>query len=188
MDAFINSKIPTFSLQAYHDGVFKIITEKDVLGKWSILFFYPADFSPVCLSELTGLAEKQDEFHRMGIEIFAISTDSHFVHKAWHNESVEIQNIKFPMLGDRSGSLCYALGVMAEEESAINPSSFIVNPEGEIKIAEMYDEKVIRDPNELIRKVKAAIFIAEHPGEACPAKWQEGDETLRPSIDLIGKI
>lgn len=188
MESIINSHIPPFSLQAYHDGIFKILTEKDILGKWSILFFYTADFSPICFTELMGLVEIQDELHKMGVEIFAISTDSQFVHKAWHNESTDIQKIQFPMLGDRSGSLCYALGVMPEEEGAINPSSFIVNPEGEIKIAELYDENVVRAPNELMRKLKAAIFIAEHPGEACPAKWNEGDETLKPSIDLIGKI
>ncbi|NDV81253.1 redoxin domain-containing protein [Bacteroides sp. 51] len=188
MESIINSHIPPFSLQAYHDGIFKIITEKDVLGKWSILFFYPADFSPVCFNELMGLVEIQDELYQMGGEIYAISTDSQFVHKAWHNESADIQKIQFPMLGDRAGSLCNALGVMAEEESAINPSTFIVNPEGLIKIAEFYNKNVIRLPNELMRKLKAAIFIAAHPGEACPAKWNEGDETIRPSIDLIGKI
>lgn len=188
MDSIINSRIPSFTVQAYHEGMFKIITENDMLGKWSVLFFYQADFSPTGFTELMGLVEKQDEFHQMGVEIFAVSTDSQFVHKAWHNESTDIQKIKFPMLADRSGSLCYALGVMGEEEDAIHPTSFIVNPEGEIKVAEHYDDSVMRDPNELMRKVKAAIFIAEHPGEVCPARWQEGDETIKPSIDLVGKI
>lgn len=188
MESIINSHIPPFSLQAYHDGVFKLFTEKDVLGKWSILFFYPADFSPHCFIELTGLVEIQDELHQMGVEIFAISTDSHFVHKAWHNNSAAIREINFPMLGDRSGDLCYALGVMAEDETCIHPSSFIANPEGKIKIAELYDEHVVRMPNELMRKLKAALFVAAHPGEVCPAKWNDGDESVKPSIDLIGKF
>jgi len=188
MDAIINSHIPPFALQAYDKGVFKQITDKDLSGKWSILFFYPADFSPNCFTELMGLVEIQDELHRMGVEIFAVNTDSHFVHKAWHNESTDIQKIQFPMLGDRTGNLCYAMGVMAEDESIIHPSTFIISPEGEIKIAEFYDNNVVRDSKELMRKVKAAIFVAEHPGEACPARWNEGDETIRPSIDLVGKI
>lgn len=188
MESIINSRIPSFTLQAYHEGEFKTITEKELLGKWSILFFYPADFSPACFTELMGLVEKQDEFHQMGVEIFTISTDSHFVHKAWHNESVDIQKIQFPMLADRSGSFCYALGVMAEDESTIHPTSFIVNPEGVIKIAEFYDDNVVREANELMRKTKAAIFVTEHPGEVCPARWNEGEETIKPSIDLIGKI
>lgn len=188
MDSVINSHIPSFSLQAYHDGVLKEITENDVLGKWSILFFYRADFSSTSYNELIDLASRQDEFHQMDVEILAINTDSHFVHKAWHNESAEIRQIKFPMLGDRSGSLCQDLGVLSDEENGIYPATFIVNPRGEIKIAEMFDGNVQRRASEIMRKVKAAIFVAEHPGEVCPAKWQEGDETIKPSIDLIGKI
>jgi len=173
---------------AYHDGVFKLITEKEVLGKWSILFFYSADFSPLCAKELTSLATKQDEFNQMDVQIFAINTDSHFVHKAWFDRSKDIQKIRFPMLGDRSGSFCQAIGAMNEQSTIVHPATFVANPAGEIKVAEMYDASIEREASELMRKVKAAIFIAEHPGEACPASWQEGDETLKPSMDLIGKI
>lgn len=188
MDAIINSTIPPFSLLGYQDGVFKTVTEKEVLGKWSILFFYSADFSPSCATELASLAGKQDEFEQMNVRIFAINTDSHFVHKAWVDRSVEIQNIRFPMLGDRSGAFCRAIGAMNESETILYPTTFVANPEGEIMIAEMYDEGIEREASELMRKVKAAIFVAEHPGEACPASWQEGDESLKPSMDLIGKI
>lgn len=188
MDSIINSCIPSFSLLTYHDGMFKMLTEKDVLGKWSILFFYSSDFSPACEAELTSLAEKQEEFDQMNVQIFAISTDSHYVHKAWCDRSKRIQDIQFPMLGDRSGTFCRALGAMSEEGTDLNPTTFVTNPVGEIKIAEMYDSHVNRKANELMRKVKAAIFVAEHPGESCPANWQEGDQTLKPSIDLIGKF
>jgi len=188
MDSIINSTIPGFSLQAYHEGAFKIITNKDVLGKWTILFFYPADFSFICPTELEDLANKQEEFKNMGIEIYSISTDSHFVHKAWHDHSECIQKINFPMLSDPSGAFCRALGVMIEDKGIADRATFVVSPEGKIKIAEMHDDKIGRNADELMRKVKAAIFVSKHPGEVCPAKWQEGDPTLKPSIDLVGKI
>lgn len=188
MKSIINSQLPSFSLQAYHNGAFKTVTEKDVLGKWSVLFFYPADFAPTALTELTGLTEIQEKLHDMGIQIFAVSADSWLVHKAWYNHSAEIQKIAFPMLADRVGTLSLALGIMSEEDNAITPSSLIINPEGEIKVAGLYDQSVVRTPDELMRKLKAAIFVANNPDEVCPAKWNEGYETLKPTMDLIGKI
>lgn len=186
MSSIIHLRIPPFSISTYHNGIFKTLTEKDVLGKWSIFFFYPSDFSPICEVELAGLAEKQEEFNRMNVRIFAITTDSHFVHKAWCDRSKKIQTVRFPMLSDRPGNFCRALGAMSDDGTVLIPTTLVANPEGEIKIAEMYDISVVRKANELLRKVKAAIFIAEHPGEACPANWQEGDQTIKPSIDLIG--
>lgn len=188
MDSIINSLVPVFSLQAYHNGEFNVITNKSLFGKWSILYFYPADFSPVTPSGLLELAQTQKEFQAIGCEVYTISTDSHFVHKAWHDLSAEIQNTTFPMLADPSGSLCRALGVMKEEEGVAAPSTFVANPEGKIKLVEIHDECISFSANELMRKVKAAIFLSNNPGEVCPAKWTEGEPTLKPSIDLVGKI
>lgn len=188
MDSIINSQIPDFSLQAYHEGTFKTITNKDLLGKWSILFFYPADFSFICPTELINLAEKEEEFRKMGVEIYSVSTDSQFVHKAWHDHSPGIRQIHFPMLSDTTGGLCRALGAMIEDKGMAVRATFVANPEGKIKIVEMHDDSIGRNASELMRKVKAAIFVAEHPGEVCPAKWKEGDPTIKPSIDLVGKI
>jgi peroxiredoxin (alkyl hydroperoxide reductase subunit C) len=188
METIINSQMPEFKVQAYHNGEFKTISSKDVLGKWAIFFFYPADFTFVCPTELVDMAEKYDQFKAMGVEIYSVSTDSHFVHKAWQDASESIRKIKYPMLADHTGVLSRAFGVMSEEDGMAYRGTFVVNPEGKIKIVEMNDNGIGRNADELLRKVEAAQFIAANPGEVCPAKWKKGGETLKPSIDLVGKI
>ena len=178
MQTIINSQLPEFSVQAFQNGQFKTVTDKDVKGKWGIFFFYPADFTFVCPTELVDMAEKYEQFQAMGVEIYSVSTDSHFVHKAWHDASESIRKIKYPMLADPTGALSRAFGVMIEEEGMAYRGTFVVNPEGHIG----------RDANELLRKVEAAQFVATHTGEVCPAKWKKGEATLKPSIDLVGKI
>lgn len=188
MESIINSQIPQFSVQAYQDGKFKTVTSEDVKGKWAIFFFYPADFTFVCPTELVDMAEKYDKFQAMGVEIYSVSTDSHFVHKAWHDTSESIRKIKYPMLADPTGVLSRAFGVMIEEDGMAYRGTFLVNPEGKIKIVEIHDNNIGRDAEELLRKVEAARFVAEHKDEVCPAKWKKGQATLKPSIDLVGKI
>lgn len=188
MNSLINSQIPEFSLQAYHNGAFRLITHNELRGKWAILFFYPTDFSQASPTELINLAEMQKEFRSINVEIYAINTDSHFVHKAWYDLSPRIQHIDFPLLSDPLGKLCRALGVMNEEEGVAHCATFVANPDGEIKIAEFCDQRIHRHADELMRKVKAAIFVAANPGEVCPAKWHEGEPALTPSINLVGKI
>jgi peroxiredoxin (alkyl hydroperoxide reductase subunit C) len=188
MEAIINSQLPEFNVQAYHQGNFKSISSNDVLGKWAIFFFYPADFTFVCPTELVDMAEKYPLFQQMGIEVYSVSTDSHFVHKAWHDASESIRKIQYPMLADPTGVLTRAFGVMIEEEGMAYRGTFVVNREGKIKIAEINDNGIGRNADELLRKVEAAQFIAKNPGEVCPAKWKKGSETLKPSIDLVGKI
>ena len=180
MEAVINSKLPEFKVQAFQNGNFKTVTNEDVLGKWAIFFFYPADFTFVCPTELVDMAEKYEQFKSMGVEIYSVSTDSHFVHKAWHDASETIRKIQYPMLADPTGALSRAFGVMI--------GTFLVNPEGKIKVAEIHDNNIGRDASELLRKVEAAQFVASHDGEVCPAKWKKGEATLKPSIDLVGKI
>ena len=173
MEPILNSQLPEFSVQAFHNGAFKTVTNNDLKGKWAILFFYPADFTFVCPTELVDMAEKYDQFKAMGVEIYSVSTDSHFVHKAWHDASESIRKIQYPMLADPTGALSRALGVYIEEEGMAYRGTFVVNPEGKIKV---------------LRKVEAAQFVASHDGEVCPAKWKKGESTLKPSIDLVGKI
>ena len=188
MEPIINSRLPEFKLQAFHDGSFKTVTNDDLKGKWAILFFYPADFTFVCPTELVDMAEHYERFQAMGVEVYSVSTDSHFVHKAWHDASESIRKIKYPMLADPTGLLSRAFGVMIEEDGMAYRGTFLVNPEGRVKIAEIQDNSIGRNADELLRKVEAAIFVANHPNEVCPAKWKQGTETLKPSIDLVGKI
>lgn len=188
MTTLINSKVPEFKAQAYVKNDFKTITQDDLKGKWSIFFFYPADFTFVCPTELGDVADKYDELQKMGVEVYSVSTDTHFTHKAWHDTSETIKKIKFPMLADPTGYLSRAFGVHIEEEGLAYRGTFLVDPEGRIKIAEVHDNGIGRNAEELVRKVQAAQFVAEHPNEVCPAKWRPGDKTLKPGLDLVGKI
>ena len=188
MESIINTRIPEFKVQAYHNGEFKTITDKDVLGKWAIFFFYPADFTFVCPTELEDMAEKYEQFKKLGVEIYSVSTDSHFVHKAWHDTSDSIKKIQYPMLADPTGVLTRAFGVMIENDGMAYRGTFVANPEGMIKLVEIQDNSIGRNAEELLRRVEAAQFVATHDGEVCPAKWKQGQATLKPSIDLVGKI
>jgi peroxiredoxin (alkyl hydroperoxide reductase subunit C) len=186
--SYINKKIPEFKTEAFVDGGFKTITSDDVKGKWAIFCFYPADFTFVCPTELGDLADHYEELKSIDVEVYSVSTDTHFVHKAWYDASETIRKIKFPMLGDPTGKITRGFDVMIEEEGLALRGTFVVNPEGEIKVAEIHDLGIGRDASELVRKVKAAQYVANNDGEVCPAKWQPGEETLKPSLDLIGKI
>lgn len=188
MQSIINAQAPEFKVQAYHNGEFKTVSSADIAGKWAIFFFYPADFTFVCPTELVDLAEQYEKFQAQGVEVFSVSTDTHFTHKAWHDASDSIKKIKYPMLADPTGVLTRGFGVHIEEEGLAYRGTFLVNPEGKIKIAEIQDNSIGRNADELLRKVEAALFVASHDGEVCPAKWKQGAETLKPSIDLVGKI
>jgi len=135
METIINSQLPEFNVQAYHNGGFQSVSNEDLKGKWSIFFFYPADFTFVCPTELADMADKYAQFQEMGVEVYSVSTDTHFTHKAWHDASESIKKIKFPMLADPTGKLTRAFGVMIEEAGMAYRGTFVVNPEGKIKIA-----------------------------------------------------
>ncbi|HXE18283.1 alkyl hydroperoxide reductase subunit C [Castellaniella sp. UC4442_H9] len=186
--SLINTKIKPFKATAYHDGKFVEVTEQSVAGKWSVFVFYPADFTFVCPTELEDLADHYAEFKKLGVEVYSVSTDTHFAHKAWHDTSDAISKVSYPMLGDPTQVLARNFDVLIEEEGVALRGTFVVNPAGEIKVLEIHDNGIGRDATELLRKVKAAQYIAAHPGEVCPAKWEEGAKTLTPSLDLVGKI
>ena len=186
--SLINSEIKPFKAKAYHGGQFVDLTEASVKGKWSVFFFYPADFTFVCPTELADLAEKYDELKSMGVEVYSVSTDTHFTHKAWHDTSDTIKKIRYPLVGDPTHVLARNFEVLIEAKGLADRGTFVVDPNGRIQIVELNASGVGRDAGELLRKVKAAQYVASHPGEVCPAKWKEGDKTLAPSLDLVGKI
>jgi peroxiredoxin (alkyl hydroperoxide reductase subunit C) len=164
------------------------VTDEDLKGKWSVVFFYPADFTFVCPTELEDLADHYEELQKLGVEVYSVSTDTHFTHKAWHDSSETINKIQYPMIGDPTGTITRNFGVMIEEDGLAERGTFVLDPEGKIQIVEITAGGIGRDASELVRKIKAAQYIAAHPGEVCPAKWKEGEATLAPSLDLVGKI
>jgi peroxiredoxin (alkyl hydroperoxide reductase subunit C) len=186
--SYINSTVKPFTAQAYHKGKFVTVTDQDLKGKWSVVFFYPADFTFVCPTELGDLADVYAEFQKIGVEIYSVSTDTHFTHKAWHDSSDTIGRIKYPMIGDPAGVITRNFGVMIEAEGLADRGTFVIDPEGRIQVVEITAGGIGRDARELLRKVKAAQYVASHPGEVCPAKWKEGEATLKPTLDLVGKI
>ncbi|HQQ74802.1 MAG TPA: alkyl hydroperoxide reductase subunit C [Pseudomonadales bacterium] len=188
MSSLINTTIKPFAAEAYHNGKFVPVTDADLKGKWSVVVFYPADFTFVCPTELGDLADNYAEFQKLGVEVYSVSTDTKFCHKAWHDTSDTIKKINYPMVGDPTGVITRNFGVMIEEAGLALRGTFVINPEGVIKVCEIHDLGIGRDASELLRKVKAAQYVASHDGEVCPAKWKEGEATLKPSLDLVGKI
>lgn len=186
--SLINKEIADFTVQSYQNNSFAPVSKKDVLGKWSVFFFYPADFTFVCPTELEDLANKYEEFKKIGCEIYSVSCDTHFVHKAWHDASKTIQKIQYPMLADPSTTLARAFDVLIEDAGITERGTFIVNPEGKIVSYEIVAGNIGRNADELFRRVQALQFVAEHGDEVCPAKWQPGAKTLKPSLDLVGAI
>ncbi len=186
----LNTKIKPFTATAFKAGEkdFFQVTDEDVMGKWSVFFFYPADFTFVCPTELGDLADHYDEFQKRDVEIYSVSTDTHFTHKAWHESSETIGKIKYTMLGDQMGTITRNFDCMREEMGLADRGTFLVDPDGVIQAMEMTAEGIGRDAESLLDKVKAAQYVRNNPGQVCPAAWKEGEETLAPSLDLVGKI
>ncbi len=186
--SMIQKDVSDFSVQAYYNNEFQTVTKKDILGKWSVFFFYPADFTFVCPTELEDLADHYEKFQGIGCEIYSVSCDSHFVHKAWHDASATIKKIKYPMLADPTGALARDFDVMIEADGMAERGTFIINPEGKIVAYEVLAGNVGRNADELFRRVQASQFVAQNDGEVCPAKWKPGEKTIKPSLDLVGLL
>ncbi len=184
----INEKVPEFKVKAFHEGKIKTINSSDLDKKWYVLFFYPADFTFVCPTELEELADNYEKFKDMNVEILSVSTDTEFVHKAWHDHSPAIKKVQFPMLADPTGKLSKMFETYIDEEGVSLRGTFIIDPEGILKAYEVHDNSIGRNAKELIRKIEAAQFVREHGGEVCPASWTKGKDTLKPGLDLVGKI
>ncbi|GEN23674.1 peroxiredoxin [Halomonas cupida] len=186
--SLINTEVKPFNATAFHNGEFVDVTEESLKGKWNIFFFYPADFTFVCPTELGDLADNYEEFQKLGVEIYSVSTDTHFTHKAWHDSSETIGKLQYPMLADPTLQISRNFEVLIEEAGLAERGTFVIDPEGKIQIVEINAGNIGRNAEELLRKVKAAQYVAANPNEVCPAKWKEGEETLAPSLDLVGKI
>jgi NADH-dependent peroxiredoxin subunit C len=186
--ALINSEIKPFRATAYKSGEFVDVSDADVKGKWAIFFFYPADFTFVCPTELGDLADRYAELQGLGVEVYSVSTDTHFSHKAWHDTSDTIGKIDYFMIGDPTTQISQNFDVLREGQGLADRGTFLIDPDGIIQVMEITAEGVGRNATELVRKVKAAQYVRNHPGEVCPAKWEEGEGTLTPGLDLVGKI
>jgi peroxiredoxin len=185
----IGQMVPDMELDAYYKGEETKISLSDYRGKWLILFFYPADFSFICPTELEDMADLYEEFQKEGAEVLSVSTDTVYTHKSWHDVSEAIKKIKFPMLSDRNQSLCYMMGAMDEESGNALRGTFVINPDGKLQMLELGDNNSVgRNAKELLRKLQGAKFARENKGRVCPAKWEPGDDTLKPGMDLVGKI
>lgn len=186
--SLIGKKVVEFKSKAFLNNEFIDLSNKDIEGKWSVFFFYPADFTFVCPTELEDLANKYEEFKNIGCEIYSVSCDTHFVHKAWHDTSKTIKKITYPMIADPTAVLARGFEVLIEEDGMAERGTFIINPNGEIVAYEVIAGNVGRNADDLFRRIQALQFVAEHGDEVCPAKWQPGAKTLKPSLDLVGQL
>lgn len=186
--SLIGKKVGEFTAQAYKNGEFIDISDANLTGNWSIICFYPADFTFVCPTELEDLQEQYDELKSLGVQVFSCSTDTHFTHKAWHDSSETIGKIEYAMIGDPSHHISRLFDVLNEESGLAQRGTFIIDPDGIVQAMEINADGIGRDASALIDKIKAAQYVRTHPGEVCPAKWKESGETLKPSFDLVGKI
>lgn len=186
--SLIGKEVSAFKAEAFHNGEFVTVTEDNFKGKWSVVCFYPADFTFVCPTELEDLQNEYATLKELGAEVYSVSTDTHFTHKAWHQHSPAISKIEYIMIGDPSQKISRIFEVLDEESGLADRGTFIIDPDGTIQAVEINAGGIGRDASILVNKIKAAQYVRNNPGEVCPAKWQEGGETLKPSLDLVGKI
>ncbi|MDQ0245161.1 peroxiredoxin (alkyl hydroperoxide reductase subunit C) [Bacillus fengqiuensis] len=186
--SLIGTEVKPFGAKAFHNGEFIDVTEENFKGKWSVVCFYPADFTFVCPTELEDLQNEYATLKELGVEVYSVSTDTHFTHKAWHDHSETIGKIKYIMIGDPSQKISRNFDVLNEEEGLADRGTFVIDPDGIIQTVEINAGGIGRDASTLVNKIKAAQYVRNNPGEVCPAKWQEGAATLKPSLDLVGKI
>ena len=186
--SLINTAVPPFKTTAFLNGKFVEVSDESMKGKWSVVIFMPAAFTFNCPTEIEDAADHYPEFQKMGAEVYIVTTDTHFSHKVWHETSPAVGKAKFALVGDPTHVLTKAFDVFIPEQGLALRGTFLVNPEGIIKTMEVHPDEIARDVKDTLRKLKAAQYVAAHPGQVCPAKWNEGAKTLAPSIDLVGKI
>lgn len=186
--SLIGKTVEEFKAQAFDNGDFIEVTSEDLKGHWSLICFYPADFSFVCPTELEDLQDQYATLKQLGVEVYSVSTDTHYTHKAWHDHSEAISKITYTMIGDPSHQISEMFDVLDEETGLSQRGTFLVDPDGVIQTVEINADGIGRNAAQYIDKVRAAEYVRTHPGEVCPAKWKEGAETLTPSLDLVGKI
>jgi len=188
MHAHVGYPVPDMEFEYYQNDEFKSAKISDYKGQWLILFFYPADFTFVCPTELEEMQNAYELFKAEGAEVISVSTDKVFTHKAWHDHSESIKNIEYPMAADPTGNMAMTYGVYMEESGMALRGTFVIDPDGVMQLAEINNDGIGRSAKELLRKVKAAKFVQENDGLVCPASWNPGEDTLKPGVDLVGKI
>lgn len=186
--SLIGTQVKEFKASAFQNGNFIDVTEENFKGHWSVVCFYPADFTFVCPTELEDLQDNYEAFKKLGVEVYSVSTDTHFTHKAWHDSSETIKKIQYIMIGDPSHTLSRNFDVLIEADGLADRGTFIIDPDGVIQAVEINAGGIGRDASTLVNKIKAAQYVRNNPGEVCPAKWKEGSATLKPHLDLVGKI
>jgi NADH-dependent peroxiredoxin subunit C len=186
--ALIGTQVLPFTANAFHNGEFITVSDENFKGKWSVVVFYPADFTFVCPTELEDMQNQYATLKEMGAEVYSVSTDTHFTHKAWHDHSEAIGKIEYIMIGDPSQKISRNFDVLNEEDGLAERGTFIIDPDGVIQTVEINAGGIGRDASQVVSKLKAAQYVRNNPGEVCPAKWKEGEATLKPSLDLVGKI
>ncbi len=186
--SIINTQVQPFKATAFHNGKFVEVSDQSIRGKWSAFIFMPAAFTFNCPTEVEDAADNYAEFQKAGAEVYIVTTDTHFAHKVWHETSPAVGKARFPLVGDPTHTLTRMFGVHIDAEGLALRGTFVIDPQGTIKTAEVHDNAIARDVKETLRKLKAAQYVANNPGQVCPAKWQEGKRTIVPSLDLVGKI
>lgn len=157
-------------------------------NKWTVLVFYPADYTFVCPTELADVAEKYAELAKSGAEVISVSTDTEFVHLAWQREEKLLKSVSYLMGADPTGTVSRLFGVYDETSGLALRGTFIIDPKGKLAASEINFYNVGRNAAELLRKVKANAYLATHPEEACPANWKEGDKAFKPGAGMVGRV
>ncbi|MFT5434374.1 MAG: alkyl hydroperoxide reductase subunit AhpC [Myxococcota bacterium] len=192
MSIQVGQQVPDFTLDTYlpETGDFGQVSLEQLKadGKWTVLVFYPADFTFVCATEFAALAEQHDKLKGLGAEVITVSTDTKFVHLAWQREEISLKDAKFAMGADPSGTVSRLFGVYDPASGVDFRGTFVINPQGMLLNAEVNVLNIGRNMVELVRKVEGDIYLAEHGDEACPANWTPGKKTLRPGADLVGRV
>ena len=186
--SLINTQVLPFKTTAYQNGEFIEISDASLKGKWSVVIFMPAAFTFNCPTEIEDAADHYAEFQKLGAEVYVVTTDTHFSHKVWHETSPAVGKAQFPLVGDPTHQLTRAFGVHIDDAGLALRGTFVIDPSGTIKTLEVHDNAIARDVKETLRKLKAAQYVAAHPNEVCPAKWNDGAKTIKPSLELVGKI
>lgn len=186
----VDQKFPTFSLETYNPKKETIerISNKNFQGRWLILFFYPADFTFVCPTELLDLKKIYDELKKLKTEVVVVSTDTVYTHKVWIETEEMLRGLSYLMAADHNGKFSRELGIYDEDKGMSQRAVFIIDPEGVLRMAEIVSDDIGRNARELLHKLKALQFVRKNPGKVCPASWEEGGSTLEPGIKKAGKV
>jgi peroxiredoxin (alkyl hydroperoxide reductase subunit C) len=188
----VGMDVPNFEMETYDpvERAFGKLSLDQVKSqkKWTILVFYPADFTFVCPTELADLSEKYETLKQLGAEVISVSTDTKFSHLAWQDAEKLLAGVKYPMGADPTGAVSRLFGVYDCGTGLALRGTFIINPSGKLVSAEINFYNVGRNADELLRKMEANVYLLGHPDEACPARWKQGAKTLKPSAKMVGHV